>query len=66
LAGQPPPDSILEGFELKDLLRRDAPMVKVVERTATRDLVKWDIFGARLARQDDSWVLTGALYPDEG
>jgi hypothetical protein len=52
-----------EGFELKDLLRRDALVVKVVERTASRGLVKWDIFGARLARQDDRWVLTGALYP---
>jgi hypothetical protein len=52
-----------EGFELKDLLRRDAPVVKVLERTASRSLVRWDIFGARLARQDDCWVLTGALYP---
>lgn len=52
-----------EGFELKDLLRRDAPVVKVIERTASRGLVKWDIFGARLARHNDGWVLTGALYP---
>ena len=52
-----------EGFELKDLLRRDAPLVTVLERTASRSLVRWDIFGARLARQDDRWVLTGSLYP---
>ena len=52
-----------EEFELKDLLRRDAPVVTVLERTASRSLVRWDIFGARLARQDDRWVLTGALYP---
>jgi len=52
-----------EGFELKDLLRRDAPVVKVIERTASRSLVKWDILGARLARHDERWVLTGALYP---
>ena len=52
-----------EGFELKDLLRRDTPVVKIIEKTASRGLVKWDIFGARLARQDDHWLLTGALYP---
>ncbi|MEK6695938.1 MAG: SEC-C metal-binding domain-containing protein [Candidatus Deferrimicrobiota bacterium] len=52
-----------EGLELKDLLRREAPVVKVLERTASRSLVRWDTFGARLAREDDRWVLTGALYP---
>ncbi|MCL5966007.1 MAG: hypothetical protein M1550_02125 [Deltaproteobacteria bacterium] len=52
-----------EGFELKDLLRNNAPTVKVTERTASRGLVKWDIFGARLARRGDGHVLTGAIYP---
>jgi len=52
-----------EGFDLKDLLRREAPVVTVLERMASRSLVRWAIFGARLARQDDRWVLTGALYP---
>jgi hypothetical protein len=52
-----------EGLELKDLLRRETPVVNVIERTASRTLVRWDIFGARLARQYDGWVLTGALYP---
>ena len=52
-----------EGFELKDLLRIDASTVKVTERTASKGLVKWDIFGARLARRGDGHVLTGAIYP---
>jgi len=55
-----------EGFELKDLLRRDAPIVKVAERTASGFLVKWDTFGARLVeRLEGEWVLSGALYPME-
>lgn len=52
-----------EGLEIKDLLRADAPVVKVVERSASKALVKWDIFGARTARRPDGHVLTGAIYP---
>lgn len=52
-----------EGLEVKDLLRRDAPVVKVTERSASRTLVKWDIFGARIAHRPDGHVFTGAIYP---
>jgi len=52
-----------EGLEVKDLLRSDAPIAKVTERTASRTLVKWDIFGARIARRPDGHVFTGAIYP---
>lgn len=52
-----------EGLTVKDLLRSDAPPVKVTERSASRTLVKWDIFGARIARRADGHVFSGALYP---
>lgn len=52
-----------EGLELKDLLRNDRPSVPVIERSASTSLFRWDVFGARLCRQDDGWVLSGALYP---
>ena len=51
-----------EGLDVKDLLRSDAPVVKVTERSASKSLVKRDIFGARIARRPDSYVLTGAIY----
>ncbi len=52
-----------EGLEVKDLLQSDTPVVKVTERSASRSLVKWDIFGARVARRPDGHVFTGAIYP---
>ncbi|MGB5195607.1 MAG: SEC-C metal-binding domain-containing protein, partial [Candidatus Deferrimicrobium sp.] len=52
-----------EELEVKDLLQSDAPVVKVTERSASRTLVKWDIFGARIARRPDGHVFTGAIYP---
>jgi len=52
-----------EGLTVKDLLRSDAPVAKVTERTASRSLVKWDIFGARIAQRPDGHVFTGAIYP---
>ncbi len=52
-----------EGLEIKDLLQSDAPVLRVTERSASKALVKWDIFGARIAIRPDGHVLTGAIYP---
>ncbi len=52
-----------EGLQVADLLHPDKPQVWVRERSASRGLVRWDVFGARLARQDGDWVFSGALYP---
>src|SRR3972149_420679 len=54
-----------EGLEIKDLLQSDAPVLRVTERSASKTLVKWDIFGARIAHQPDGHVFTGAIYPME-
>ncbi|AMV70932.1 hypothetical protein JCM30471_27510 [Desulfuromonas carbonis] len=52
-----------EGLLLVDLLLPDEPAVWVDERGASRSLVRWDVFGARLVRQESGWVLSGAAYP---
>jgi hypothetical protein len=52
-----------EGMELIDLLRPDEPPVWVSERSASRTLVRLDIFGTRLARRDNGFVMSGAVYP---
>ncbi len=51
-----------EGMELADLLRPDEPPVWVSEKTASRTLVRLDIFGTRLVRSDNGFVMTGAGY----
>lgn len=45
-----------------DLLDPAATPVWVQERSASKSLVPWDILGTRLARREDTWMLTGALY----
>jgi hypothetical protein len=52
-----------EGMELADLLKPDGPSVWVTERTATRNLLRYDVLGARLVRRDGGFVLSGAVYP---
>lgn len=52
-----------EGLQVVDLLDPAAEPVWVRERSASKSLKRWDVFGARLARQDDAWVFSGALYP---
>lgn len=54
-----------EGLQVVDLLMPDFEPVWVRERSASKSLVRWDVFGARLARQDGTWVFSGALYPFE-
>jgi hypothetical protein len=52
-----------EGLWIADLLRPDEPSVWVRERSASKSLIIWDVFGARLAWQDGDRVFSGALYP---
>ena len=52
-----------EEIRVADLLNPEEPEVWVRERSGSRTLVRLDILGARLARQDGDWVLTGAVYP---
>ena len=52
-----------EGMRVSDLLDPEKPELWLQERSGSRSLMQWDILGARLARQDDYWVITGAVYP---
>ena len=52
-----------EGLLLRDLVYADEAPVWVHEKAATEHVVRWDIFGARLACKDGKTVLTGAVYP---
>jgi len=52
-----------EGMELADLLRPETAPVWVSERSASRSLVRLDIFGTRLIRRDSDFVMSGAAYP---
>jgi hypothetical protein len=54
-----------KGLILADLVRPDHPPVEIRERAATNFLAVWDTFGARLVWQDDSFVMSGAVYPME-
>jgi hypothetical protein len=50
-----------EGFTLKDLFLGST--VEVRERSATRQLVRWDLIGARLMEMDGALRLTGGIIP---
>lgn len=52
-----------EGLRVVDLLDPAAEPFWVRERSGSKCLTRWDVFGARLARQDDAWVFSGAIYP---
>ena len=54
-----------KGLILADLVRPDHPPVEIRESAATNFLAVWDTFGARLVWQDDSFVMSGAVYPME-
>ncbi|MCX5832787.1 MAG: SEC-C metal-binding domain-containing protein [Deltaproteobacteria bacterium] len=51
------------GIELADLLRPETAPVWISERSASRSLVRLDIFGTRLIRRDSGFVMSGAAYP---
>ena len=52
-----------KGVILGDMLHPELPPVEIREKAATRFLRPWDTFGARLLWQDDSFVMSGAVYP---
>lgn len=54
-----------EGMLLADLVHTDQEPVWVLEKSASQNLLQWDIFGARLACKEGAMVLTGAVYPME-
>ncbi len=51
-----------DGFVLKDALDSELPVYSVRELSGSRQLVQWDIFGARLIAVDDHWELSGSVY----
>lgn len=51
------------GMLLTDMLRPDEPDIRVRERKASKELVRWDTLGARIVYSENEWVLSGALYP---
>jgi len=53
------------GLILADMLRPELPPVRIREKAATGFLTRWDTLGARLVWQDDSFVMSGAVYPME-
>src|ERR1039457_7370410 len=54
-----------EGLIVADMVNPDQKPVHIREKAATGFLVPWDTFGARLVWQDDSFVMSGAVYPME-
>jgi hypothetical protein len=54
-----------EGLIVADMVNPDQKPVHIREKAATDFLVPWDTFGARLVWQDDSFVMSGAVYPLE-
>lgn len=53
------------GLILADMLHPEQPPIQIREKTGSGFLVPWDTFGARLVWQDDSFVMSGAVYPME-
>lgn len=53
------------GLILADMLHPEQPPVQIREKAGTGFWVPWDTFGARLVWQDDSFVMSGAVYPME-
>lgn len=54
-----------KGLILADMVNPDKPPIEIREKAATGFLAPWDTFGARLVWQDDSFVMSGAVYPME-
>jgi len=52
-----------KGLFVRDLLDPELRARWVVEKAGSQTLLQWDMVGARLARKDDDWVFTGAMYP---
>jgi hypothetical protein len=52
-----------EGLLLHDLLVEAEPPVWVNERSGSRQLVQWDVLGARVLAVGSGHILSGAVYP---
>ena len=52
-----------KGLILADMLHPELPPVEIREKAVSKFLRPWDTFGARLLWQDDSFVMSGAVYP---
>lgn len=52
-----------EGLVIADLLDSQVAPVWVSDRIASKSMVCWDIFGARLVNEGENRILSGALYP---
>lgn len=52
-----------EGMTLSNVLIPDTPAIRVRERKASHSLLRWDTVAVRLVREQEEWVLSGAVYP---
>ncbi|HEY3491246.1 MAG TPA: SEC-C domain-containing protein [Candidatus Deferrimicrobiaceae bacterium] len=52
-----------EGIELQDLVYPADPPVRVRDASLSESAQRGDIFGARIVRQGDDWLLSEAFYP---
>lgn len=51
------------GFVVQDILHPETPAVFVHEKSASNQLVQWDVFGARLLISEDETTMGGGVYP---
>ncbi len=50
-----------KGMVLRDLLREET--YEVSEKAGSRSAKQWDIIAVRLIPLDDTWIISGAVYP---
>ncbi len=51
-----------DGFLLQDVFSSETGPIPVQERSGSKQLVQWDLFGARPVRVQDHWELSGSIY----
>lgn len=51
------------GFRVRDLVHSEEPPVDVLDRSASKTLVRWEILALRLVPWKGDWVPSGAIYP---
>jgi hypothetical protein len=52
-----------DGLWVKNVMHENDPAIWIRDRTASRNMVAWDIFGARIVNNGEYSILSGALYP---
>ncbi len=52
-----------EGFEIGDLVNTDDTPVRLLDPAGSETARPGDVFGARLVRKGEVWILSGAFYP---